>query len=802
MIRLLKRLNKDRSLRLVSLAGLSVVFAGLLLSFIYIKREWSYDRFHANADRLVRYSRQTGSEPLDARIWGISRNRPEIGRVPGIEDAVFLVKAETGLLEYRGKRQVVNNFYQAGGNFFEVFSFPLLSGDKASVLEGAGKAVVSQSFARRLFGEDNPVGKELGISGRRIEARTVFVSGVYEDFPETSHFHTDLILSHPEEEYNDFTYTYLLLHPSAVLSEVKQSIAAELEEASREAGLTISPVLTPLTDIHLRSHTGREMEANGNILYIYLVAGANLLLLTIVFFNLWLNAGLIFAGNRKYYRLLRLNGASSWEVLKDESLQALATGAVSILAGGLAGNILAPYLHLSQSALTVAEAAVLCSLFLLLIGLVSILPVLTGMSSTLFLSMQTDWKPAGFSLSNVRFMLIAQYSMVMFIVIMSFGVSRQIHRIRSLQVGGLEEQILVMKEQPDPVKEKYEVLKAELLQYPEIESVTSAMQLPGSSIRDRVNVRREGETPEDERPVSVLAVGEDFLPFFRIQPVAGSVFAHSSRTYQEELRLAMEYYTSGQAAATASAVSEEYVINRKALHVLGFSSPEEAVGQPLFLSEREGVSYINRGIIAGVTDDFNYTTMFEEPAPQIVLQRKNFQHCILVRFADGQKQEGLATFLRVWESVNPDYPADYAFLQDVYAAVYRNELNAQALVRIFALFSLTVANLGLIIILAFIIRRKTREIGIRKVNGATAMDIIRLLNGRFFIWIGIAFALSVPAAYRVMTLWLRNFADRTDLPWWVFVSAGLSVCLLSALSVSIPSWRASRLNPVQAMKMD
>jgi putative ABC transport system permease protein len=485
----------------------------------------------------------------------------------------------------------------------------------------------------------------------------------------------------------------------------------------------------------------------------------------------------------------------------DESLLAVALGVASISAGGLACHALAPFLHLRFSVLTGAELVVLCGVFLLAVWLVSILPVLAGMSATLFLNTDTDAVPVRFSLSNVRFMLIAQYSMVMFIVIVGFGISRQMRLIQTLQVGGMEEDILGMQEQPDTVQERYGTLKAELLTYPEIESVTSAMQLPGEAIRDGISVWREGETPEDKRSLSLLVVGEDFFPFFRMQPVAGTAFKHSSRTYSEEKDLLMDFFFAGK--TPGASISEEYIINRKAAKVLGFASPEDAVGQLLFLDGLGGpVGYINRGIIAGVADDFNYTTTFEETKPQIILQRKFFQHCILVRFSPGRKHEGLATFNRVWASVNPDGPANGAFLQDVYATVYHNELNAQALVHIFALLSLTVANLGLIIILAFIIRRKTREIAIRKVNGATSMDILRLLNSRFFLWTGISFVIAVPAAYVVMIRWLQHFAYRTDLDWQIFALAGLSVFMLSALAVSIPSWRASRRNLVQALKMD
>jgi putative ABC transport system permease protein len=174
----------------------------------------------------------------------------------------------------------------------------------------------------------------------------------------------------------------------------------------------------------------------------------------------------------------------------------------------------------------------------------------------------------------------------------------------------------------------------------------------------------------------------------------------------------------------------------------------------------------------------------------------------MVSLTPDDRQQGLATFRRVWDEIYPDYPADYTFLQDIYGEVYHNELNAESLVHIFSLLSLLIANLGLIIIMAFVIKRKTKEIGIRKVNGATAADIIRILNNRFIAWIGIAFLLAVPAAYWVMSRWLQVFAFKTGLDWWIFAAAGVLVLSLSLLSVSLQTWRAANLKPVESLKTD
>lgn len=556
--------------------------------------------------------------------------------------------------------------------------------------------------------------------------------------------------------------------------------------------------MMPLTDIHLHSRLLRELDINGHINYIYLIVGANILLLIIVLFNLWLNAGLIFSFNRKYYQLLRLNGASSLVVVRDETWLAFVLGLASSLSGGLIAYLAFPRLNL-LSVLTVTELILLTALFLALVVLVSLLPVCSGLSATLFKNFRNDVKPVSFSLDKVKYLLIAQYGIVMFIVIMSFGITKQINLIKTSQVGGSQDSILVIKEQPQEVVKRYDLLKAELLKHPEIKMVTSAMQLPGSAIRDMIHVRTENEGEEQGRYLPLLAIGNDFLPFFDIKPIAGTVFQETRRALEAELTIAMDKLDNRQ----VSSITEEYVINRKAAQMLGFRSPEEAVGQLLHLRHDSGmVDYINKGIIVGVTDDFNYTTTFEAAMPLIVLQRKLFQTCFMIRLSPDNPQQALQTFHTAWSQVNPDYPVDYEFLQDLYGRIYYNELNAEMLTRIFSLLCLIVANLGLIIIMAFVIKRKTKEIGIRKVNGATPAKIIRMLNSRFVVWIGIAFVIAVPVSYYVMTYWLQNFARKTSLDWWIFALSGLFVLLLSATSISWQSWRAANQNTVKALKTE
>ena len=794
-------LKKNRSLRAVNLLGLSVAFACMLLSYAYVKREWSYDRFHEKAGRIVRLSIRYDDEPVDGRIYGFSKNDVATAGAPGVENVLLMSKVETAMLTYRGEAHVVNNFYAATSGIFDLFDFKLTEGDRKTVLDAPEKAVISRRFAKELFGEDAPEGKELQLSSRRFEQRTVFVAGVFEDFPENSHFHTDLLLHLPDDDKKVYMYAYLLLHPHAGMEQTRQTIAAWLDKRDGDRPRKASPLLTPLTDIHLHGHAQREMEKNGNIRYIYIIAGMNLLLLAVVIFNLRLNAGLIFAHNRKYYRLLRLHGASSLTVLADESRLALTLGTASALMGGLWAYVAYTRLQAWLDIPGVAETALLCLLFVGIVWATSLLPAMRGMSTTLFLNGDNDLRPSHFSLSGARFLLIAQFAMGMFILIFGFGINRQMRLIKTVQAGGHQAQtVLAMKEQPDAVKERYEALKAELLKYPEIEAVTSAMQLPGTAIRDRIFVRREDEAENEGRNIPLLVTGDDFLPFFDIVPVAGRTFRPSTLTYEEEGQLFLDRIEGR--SKPSSPLAEEYIVNRSAMRQLGFASPGEATGKMLHL-RGSGVDYISKGRIVGVTGDFVYTTACETATPLILLQRRLFQHCIMVRLSPGYLPQATAAFNRVWKDVIPGYPPDYTFLQDVYDDVYHSERTAEALVRLFSLLSLPVANMGLVIVMDFVVRRKTKEIGIRKVNGATATDIVRLLNGRITtLWIATAFVVAAPLAWWAMTHWLENFARKIPLDWQLFASAGLLVWLLSVLAVSWQSLRAARLNPVESIKTE
>lgn len=792
-MKVFRNFHKNSSLIAINFVGLAIVFACLLLSAGFIKRELSYDRHHAKADRIVRMTLQFGSDPVDGRIYG-NDVYDVLQQIPEVERAVKMVNITTATIACRGTNRVVNDFYMVNKDFLQVFDVPLLRGHKNEALQRKGQALISESFARQLFGKCD--GEELEtsgihIQGRQLAADTVFVSGIFKDVPETSHFHTDMLLHLPEDGAAH-AYTYLLLEHQTDI----QALAQKITRLVAERELFPSPpprvLLTPLGDIHLHSRNLREMSANGNIHYLYLIVSANLLLLVVALFNLWLNASLIFSYNRRYYQLLRLHGAPPSAVFKDEALSALAWGVLSIAAGVLAAFYISSSGYISIR-LSAAEAALMCLMFLLLTAAVSLLPALKGASYTLFISTGDALKPTRFSYANVKYMLMAQYGVVMVLVILAFGVGKQMSLMQNTQVGGSEKNLLVMHEQPWEVQANNALLKTELLKHTEIEAVTTSFQLPGEALRDRVSVVREGDTEAKWMPVMVA--GDDFLPFFNIQLIAGRGFAPGKHGYQAEEAMLLDWlYHQKQSKHV-----EEYVINRKALALLGFGAPEEAVGKMLRIEPGALLDYIGSGVIVGVTDDFSYAGLYHETTPLLIMQRSVFQHCIMARLDPRRIVQARNVFEKVWREVNPEYPAGYVFMSDVFGRMYRNERSTQQLVYIFSLLCFAITDLGLIVFVAFIIRRRTREVAIRKVHGASTSEIVGMFNIDFIRYIAPAFVVAVPVAWYIMHRWLERFACRASLDWWIFALAGLTVLLLSAASVSLQSWRAANANPAHGI---
>lgn len=772
-------LRKHLSLRIVNLVGLSIVLTSLLVSFNHIKREMSWDRYNAYADRIVRLTLAVDGQPIDGRLWGNVLDDP-VRQLSQVEKIAKLHEVYRPELKYSGKSIVADEkTCLVNKDFLDMFDIEMLEGELPSALDALDCVIISESMAKRLAAvSGGEVSEDL-----QIEGETCRITGVFKDIPETSHWRADVLRLMPEDAWL-FCYTYLLLKDGSdirtVEAEISDIAASMSPDGASENGGGFHALLMPLTDIHLHSHNLRELEANGNVVYIWLILGANALLLIVVMFNLWLNVSLVFSHNSALYRLLRLHGAPMAAVFKTEALQALVLASAATVTGLVLAGMASRY-GLAAGGMDFTLTVIVCMCFMAVTVTVAVIPASGGPGVK------------SFSYKNVRWMLCGQYVVVIAVLAITIGIYKQMNTVERLQTGGDGRDIVVMSGLTEPYMEKYPLFRERLLQSPHVKGMTTCFQIPGDAIRDHADVRCAGSA--DWIPLPIMIAGDGFLKFYDIPLLAGKDFSALDYDIRQEDEMMMDFIVSQK----ASQRSEEYVINRSAMYALGFGSPQEAVGRSLEI--RHGsIGYIAGGTIAGVTDDYNYAGVFEENTPLVMLHRNFFQFVLMVRLDDACRTEALQALSAAWDDVYPDSQIDFTALSDIFHDKYRNEYGARDLVLVFTLLCLLVADLGLIVFMAFIIRRRTKEIAIRKVNGATARDIVGMLNSNFVIYIVAAFIVAVPVSWLVLHTWQQRFAYKTSLDWWIFLIAGISVLFISLVSVSLQSWKAACINPAQGVR--
>lgn len=383
-------IRRNISLHAINAVGPSIVTASLLLSAGYLHRELNYDRHNTESERTARLSIGFQDEPVDGRIWG--------------EIPVMLLK------EIPEIEETASDVFAVDSGFFRIFDVRML--ESADGIPGSEQIMVSESFASKLKGES---GRDVLMSPVRTDSRKLrtdtFITGIFEDFPGTSHFHPDAIIYSSEGLGDVFAYVYVLVKEGTDLRELAGKISSLWNEAGiYPQGTVPKAILTPLTDIHLHSHNLREMEVNGNATFLWLIGGANTVLAIVVLFNLWLNGCIVFSYNRRFYYIMRLHGAQVSAVLANEARIALVTGTIST-AAGLCLAHLAVHYGLIPLKIPPVAAAIICIAFLAAIVTVSLLPALKDTLRTRFSNTGGALEQMRFSYSNVRWMVSSSFSL-------------------------------------------------------------------------------------------------------------------------------------------------------------------------------------------------------------------------------------------------------------------------------------------------------------------------------------------------------------------------------------------------------
>ena len=791
----LRNLKKRPFLNFIKALGLALGLSGVLFITLFLKNELSYDAYHSKADRIYRF---TVTDPTFfgenhfARIYQSEQIPGLADYFPEVESYVRLSPIKGGVMLHNERYYSVNEAFVCDSTFFNLFDANLLVGDKQTVLNAPGSMVVSESFARKVFGNENPIGQTMTIpAGQYYGNPSDFtIKGVMKDFPQNSHFHPDLITTPDKGKISWWAYCYLLLHQKADPQTITSGYAGFLARESDKPANKIETkaYLQKITDIHLRSDKLREIENNGNMTNIYVLAIAALILLLISVSNFAsLNLGM--AGfNSKFISINRILGSTRNTNLKyflTESLIIVGTSIVLTLLISVPANFIIE----KQLGINLFRGNTAWSV--LIIGLFCLLGILAGLLPVLKQNIRKIYRQTSSSLLNTKSIfvskgiIITQYSLAIMLIASVTVISRQTNFALNNSMGMKEDNIICFESVHANIQQKFEVFKAELLKNNSIESVSAMLEPPGGEANDMFQFEMEGfQKSEDKRQslIGVFPCDYSFAKLFGLNFLGGSNFSEKNLD------------TEG---------SGEYIINETALHYLNFTHASDAIGKDFkLISSAQGIE-IPRGKIIGVVEDFHLSSMKKKVNPMVMFKRdKMWLINFVISYKPGMRSTALSDIRKVWNDLFPTYPFSYESVGAMYHKVYKTELLQARLLTIFTIISIFISSMGLLGISLLITQQRVKEIGVRKVNGARISEVLVLLNKSFVKWVLVAFVIATPIAWYAMSQWLTNFAYQTPLSWWIFALSGLLALGIALLTVSWQSWKAATQNPVEALRYE
>jgi putative ABC transport system permease protein len=791
----LRNLKKRPFLNFIKALGLALGLSGVLFITLFLKNELSYDAYHSKADRIYRF---TVTDPTFfgenhfARIYQSEQIPGLADYFPEVESYVRLSPIKGGVMLHNERYYSVNEAFVCDSTFFNLFDADLLVGDKQTVLNAPGSMVVSESFARKVFGNENPIGQTMTIpAGQYYGNPSDFtIKGVMKDFPQNSHFHPDLITTPDKGKISWWAYCYLLLHQKADPQTITSGYAGFLARESDKPANKIETkaYLQKITDIHLRSDKLREIENNGNMTNIYVLAIAALILLLISVSNFAsLNLGM--AGfNSKFISINRILGSTRNTNLKyflTESLIIVGTSIVLTLLISVPSNFIIE----KQLGINLFRENTAWSV--LIIGLFCLLGILAGLLPVLKQNIRKIYRQTSSSLLNTKSIfvskgiIITQYSLAIMLIASVTVISRQTNFALNNSMGMKEDNIICFESVHANIQQKFEVFKAELLKNNSIESVSAMLEPPGGEANDMFQFEMEGfQKSEDKRQslIGVFPCDYSFAKLFGLNFLGGSNFSEKNLD------------TEG---------SGEYIINETALHYLNFTHASDAIGKDFkLISSAQGIE-IPRGKIIGVVEDFHLSSMKKKVNPMVMFKRdKMWLINFVISYKPGMRSTALSDIRKVWNDLFPTYPFSYESVGAMYHKVYKTELLQARLLTIFTIISIFISSMGLLGISLLITQQRVKEIGVRKVNGARISEVLVLLNKSFVKWVLVAFVIATPIAWYAMSQWLTNFAYQTPLSWWIFALSGLLALGIALLTVSWQSWKAATRNPVEALRYE
>jgi putative ABC transport system permease protein len=797
-IKMFYRQTCKQSHTFINILGLAIGLASFILIVLYVVDELSYDRYHKNSENIYRlvnvYNFEGVGENSASSPFPLAFTLKD--EYPGmIENTVrvFNFQSPRLLIEYDEQSFNERRFFYADSTFFDVFDHEFIYGDPETALDESYSVVITESTAEKYFGDENPIGKLF-----RFEKKfDLKVTGVVKNIPSQSHFKFDFIgsMSSVAQLYGgklpktwvwNPCWTYFLLQTDADPKELENEFPSFIEKFFYDAEKeNVSLYLQALTDIHLKSKLDYEIEANNNYSYIRILSIIALFLLIIAAINFTNLATAASDCRIKEIGVKKILGVSRKRLIFQFLSEAIILSFISLIFALLIIELILPAFNIFtgkefSTTIFFQTEYLLGILFLgFLTGFIS------GIYPAFYLS---SLKPLSILYSGLlknnkkgllrKILVIIQFAVSITLIVVTLFIFRQATYLRNAKLGFNKENIVVVPVNHTNVANSYESFKKELLQNPNILSVTNMDDILGSA-HNTHEFRPEGFPLDKWQFYPALVIGYDFIKTFEIEIVEGRDYLRKNKTDPEK----------------------GILINEAMVKHVGWENNKEAIGKKFrSLSGDEKV--------IGVFKDFNVTSL-HEPAGPFVLNMKEKEFEILwflkylaIRISPENSNETIDFIEKKCKEFSPERPFEYSFLDNELDELYSDEENLAKLTLIFTILIIFIASLGLFGLTSFTVARRTKEIGIRKTLGSGTVSIIALFSKEFIQLILISIVIAWPVSYFLIDNWLQYFAYQASINWFIFIIAGFLAVIVAMLITSIKGFFASRINPVETLKYE
>ncbi len=791
-----RNLLKHKAYSFINIAGLAMGMTCCILILLYVQHELSYDRFHQNAKQIYRIAWFSGNPQTRTphpMAQAMANDFPEVESAvsispiwgPGLTRPAISVK-------YGDKRFDEKGFYSADTTFFAVFSFPLIKGDPETALRSPFSIVITEEMAEKYFGEEEPLGKVLTINNN-IDLK---VSAVLQNLPANAHFHFDFLLSYvllkmretgSYYEWEDFGhYNYIVLVPDGEAKVVETKIPNwfltyndwPAEDAAELKSGQVGFHLQPITDIHLHSHLKWELEPNSDIAYIYLFSATAVFILLIACINFMNLSTARSATRAREVGMRKVLGAFRLQLIGQFLGESLLLSAFALLLSLAAIELLLPFFNTLSGRELAISYRENPRLLIGVLGIALLVGVVSGSYPAFFLS---AFQPAkvfkntttlGAKSAHFRQVLVvAQFAISIALIAGTGIVAAQLDFLRNKKLGFDKEQVVVIPIKDGSLRNKYEAIKAELLQIPGAQHATAVSNVPGGRFNQNPI---QWQFEEDQQSVSQVRVDHDFFATLGVEMAEGRSFNRNLSTD----------------------IDSAFILNETAARLFDWDT---AVGKTITWFDDDNT---RKGAIIGVARDFHFQSLHQQIEPLLFHVLPSGFNYMLVKVGANDIPATLAGLEKKWAGFDPNRSFEYSFLDDDFDALYRTEERMQAIFGNFTLLAVFIACLGLFGLASFTIQQRTKEIGVRKVLGASVSQIVMILSKEFTRLVLIAFIVACPLAYLVMNGWLQNFAYRTEISLNIFLLAGALGLIIAWLTVSYQALKAALANPVEALRYE